>query len=339
MSDRCSKPWAAQRSKGPHTARSGRCSFAGNLCAQNTQPLASLGVYFSLRRIIWFCESSSFSIQVPRLCNFSAAPPFINQRGPKLPTAVQTLVSSSAPGDLLSCGWCWALRSDWIDAFCWVFYTTNQDRSVKRPQADDRSVRAAGAAAKLWRTRGNVWAQPPPRAFPPFSTSPPNPLATPRSQWPLQRAHPCSVPKDLVLLEHGQCSIPLHHIPARSPGFSPHSSPRHLSASEGCSGIFPVWPCIPQKAWRGKLPFAVGLTRVGEAWECHFPILWAPPSPLTSPFPTKIKETLKKPHFPKEEGFIFFVSRGSPWGKWKVTGSFSVPVLRHSAGLQCPKKI
>lgn len=29
-------------------------------CAQNTEPLTSLGIYFSLRRIIWFCEPYSF---------------------------------------------------------------------------------------------------------------------------------------------------------------------------------------------------------------------------------------------------------------------------------------
>lgn len=65
MTDRCSKLWAAQQREGLYTARSVKFLFAGNLCAQNTEPFTSLGVYFSLRRIICFCESFSFSIQVP----------------------------------------------------------------------------------------------------------------------------------------------------------------------------------------------------------------------------------------------------------------------------------
>lgn len=140
------------------------------------------------------------------------------------------------------------------------------------------------------------------------------PLAAPGSQWALQRAHPAQFQRICCSWGPGMLNSP---APWSWPlqGFFPRSSPK-----KGCSGIFPV----SLKKNRVKLSFAVSLTRLAESWECHFSVLWAP---FGITCPNKTKRNNKTPHFSKED-FFFFVSRGSPWVQWKVTGSFSVPQSR-----------
>lgn len=217
MGGRCPKPWAA---KG-HTQPGLRCSFAGNLCAQNTQPLTSLGVYFSLRRIIWLYESSSFSIQVPRLCNFPAAPPFINQRRPKLPA--QTWFPHLP---LSSRGWC---SQEWLNWCSWLSVcATNQDSSVKCPQADDRRGRAAGTSSAEQEGMAVLSHH----LQSPFSTIP----GSTRVSVVTPESTSSSVPEDLLLLRCWNAQFPCTMILA--------------SPEKGCSGIFPVslkknreWSC------------------------------------------------------------------------------------------------
>lgn len=130
------------------------------------------------------------------------------------------------------------------------------------------------------RTRGNVCAQPPPRAFPAFSTFLPAPLATPRSQWPLQRAHPAQFQRTWCSWSTGNAHFLCTTI---------------LATLQ----VFPHTPAPGKDAQESPLSDPVALKRCGEqSFFCsESNMSWrvlgmAFSNPLASPVPTKAKGTI-----------------------------------------------
>lgn len=123
--------------------------------------------------------------------------------------------------------------------------------------------------------------------------------------------------------------------PDRSPGFS---HPLTFSIRQFS---------LPGEICRVKLSLAVGLTQVGKdlgwgSWKSPFPLLWPTSSPLTHCLSgqkekgrggKKKKKKKVKWHRISTgnrellQGRVGFVSRGSPWGKWKVTWSLFCPSI------------